>query len=522
MARILRDELQDTNPELATTFDRIYQESLKIWDEQYLREFTTHGRSHTEQVERNLDSLTRPLQKSAMALSAEEIFVLLSATCLHDIGMQRADDPEARSRHAQCAYDLILYSYARFESKDRRVTLPIDDRNARVAIANVARAHWTDYALELPEKEFVNDKNYEGRLKLLGLLLAMADLLDLSPVRARYFRSIHRLYDLPSVSGMHQKIHDLVKGIRVGPPKPNIPGALQFCVEWFDNSNVVRIINEWIMQWYNSQWLQLRGPLYEMSGGAIGWTEPWAKVIFHSPQGPVPTLTPAELTVLMAERADQLRINRNALATRFIEALKDREAIVFLFPSESDFDWYRLSEWCEAHARLQVNCRVARVSIRPSAPIYFEGIIRQIIDQWEVPLPEGSDDQATECLENFLTHDSSSNLVSIVRTDRLVDKSLESLLKILILRNNSMEARVCLLICPRATPPQDLATGSIFYFDGSSLPRAEIEEYLRSRIGLNSQEINDFYDKMLKLELTSHPAQVYQYIESHCMQRWEF
>lgn len=159
--RILRNEL-GTNRELAVTFDRIYEESLRIWGEQYLREFTTHGRQHTEQVERNLDSLTRPLQSSARPLTTEEIFVLLSAACLHDIGMQRADDPDARKRHAQYAYDLILYSHAQVGPDERRVTLPIDDTNARVAIANVARAHWTDYALQLAHEDFITDQSDGG------------------------------------------------------------------------------------------------------------------------------------------------------------------------------------------------------------------------------------------------------------------------------------------------------------------------------------------------------------------------
>ena len=62
MPRLLRVELEKSNPQLATAFDRIYEESLRIWDEQYLREYPTHGKQHSEQVERNLDSLTRPLQ----------------------------------------------------------------------------------------------------------------------------------------------------------------------------------------------------------------------------------------------------------------------------------------------------------------------------------------------------------------------------------------------------------------------------------------------------------------------------
>ena len=95
--RILRQELERGDRELAAVFDRVYEESVKIWDGQHLFNYTAHGKSHTEQVERNLDSLTRPLQSSTRPLTSEEIFILLSAACLHDIGMQRADDPERGS-----------------------------------------------------------------------------------------------------------------------------------------------------------------------------------------------------------------------------------------------------------------------------------------------------------------------------------------------------------------------------------------------------------------------------------------
>lgn len=123
-ARILRSELERENKELVTLFDRVHEESLKIWEEQHLFNFTTHGKLHTEQVERNLDSLTRPLQASRRPLSAEEIFVLLSAACLHDIGMQRADKEDARARHAEYSRELILYSDAWVGIEERRITLP--------------------------------------------------------------------------------------------------------------------------------------------------------------------------------------------------------------------------------------------------------------------------------------------------------------------------------------------------------------------------------------------------------------
>jgi hypothetical protein len=514
--RILRNELG--NDKLAVIFDRIYEESLRIWGEQYLREFTTHGRQHTEQVERNLDSLTRPLQSSAKPLTAEEIFVLLSATCLHDIGMQRADDPDARKRHAQYAYDLILYSHAQVGPEERRVTLPIDDTNARVAIANVARAHWTDYALQLAHEDFITDHNDRGRLKLLGLLLAVADLLDLSPVRARYFRSVHRLYDLPAVSELHQTMHRLVKGTRILAPNPNVPGALQFRLEWFDNSETVHIMSEWVMSWFHSQWRQLAPALFEASGGAISWAEPWADVVFNPPQGPIPKLSSAALNVLMAERAEQVRINRDVFAARFRDAIQSGDVSLFLFPADSDFDWRALSEWCEANARLRENCRVARVNIRPSVPAYFSGIIPQLMEQWGEHLPQCSDDEALKRLESFVTDERTPSLVSIIRTDEYVGESLQALLQILVRRTESVPApaRVCLLLSSGAEGPKELGGATVVEFDGSSLPREEVEQHLQSRRGYNLQESRDIYDTMLALELTDHPARVYTYIEKHC------
>jgi hypothetical protein len=516
--RILRDELASESKELSAIFDRVYEESLKIWDEQHLFNFTTHGEQHTLQVERNLDSLTRPLRRLRQPLSAEETFVLLSAACLHDIGMQRADDPDARAKHAQHSYDLILNSDAWVGIEERRITLPITDTNARVAVANVARAHWTEYALTLPADEVINDRNERGRLRLLGLLLATADLLDLSPVRARYFSSLHRLFDLPPVSELHQKMHRLVKSTQILPPNPGVPGALQFVLEWADDGEVVRTMSAWEMQWFDSQWRQLESALYQESGGLIGWTKPWASVKFNRPQGHVPKLSPEALKVLNAERAAQVRIDRDAFAARFRDAVKQGDATLFLFPNDSDFDWRALSEWCEADARLQENCRVARVNPRPSAPTYISGVVSQLLEQWGEHLPQSSDEEALRRLESFVMDERTPSLVSIIRADHRVGESLQDLLQVLIGRPGSTPApaRVCLLLSPAAEGPKELDGASVVAFDGSSLPREEVERHLQSRRGYSPRESRDTYDTMLELGLTDRPARVYTYVEKLC------
>jgi response regulator RpfG family c-di-GMP phosphodiesterase len=105
----LRDQIK--NPELRGGLDQIFKEAQEIWAAQHLREYTIHNAPHYLQVEQNLDALTAYMQTTAARLSEEEIFVLLAACHLHDIGMQLGV-PDAREKHAQYAFELILYSSA--------------------------------------------------------------------------------------------------------------------------------------------------------------------------------------------------------------------------------------------------------------------------------------------------------------------------------------------------------------------------------------------------------------------------
>ena len=173
--RILYGELREQTPDLAESLDRIRDAALEIWAEQRMAKFTAHGKDHIAQVEVNLDALTRPLVEAGEALKPQEIFVLLAACYLHDIGMQ-LDVPDAREEHAQHSYRLILDSFEDEEGRIRRAGVRIDDPTTREAIALVARGHWTSFALKLPSEDDLG-WNRSGRLRLLGLLLATADLL---------------------------------------------------------------------------------------------------------------------------------------------------------------------------------------------------------------------------------------------------------------------------------------------------------------------------------------------------------
>lgn len=508
MGRLLRAELK--NPHLAARFDRIYAEALEIWDHEPLPKFTTHGRAHIEQVEENLDKLTRPLQESEKKrLSDEEIFVLLAGSCLHDIGMHRIDDPDVRENHPVAAYDMILNSSDQIPIEFREVTLPIKDPNATLAIAKIARGHWTEYALPLPAEDFICG-NKEGRLRLLALLLAMADLLDMSSVRAHYSRSSHRFYRLGPVSELHHAKHRLVKGCSI---KPTSPG-LQFELKWRDNDGLVDNVNGWVMQWFNAQCRQLHPALHKASDGLIQWAKPWANVIFEPPEQRPVELSPAAKRFLMLERAEQIRINREAFASRFRESIANKEAAVFLFTADSDFDWRQLSDWCEAYGRSQ-QCHVAKVDVRGLAVYQFGSILAQILTQWKKTLPVCSSEETTARFESYVKLDDTPDIVTIVKTDEAGNASLPALLKLLMLRN-SAAARVCFLICPKGKGPVEVDDATIVAFDGSTFPREEVETYLQKQHGFSEPESKEIYNRMERAHVTTRPADVYAYIEDYC------
>ncbi len=513
--RYLYTKLREGNSPLADELDSVCREALKIWDEQSLRPFTAHGKLHIEQVEKNIDHLSHPLMESPISLSAEEIYVLLAACFLHDIGMQ-LDERDARPKHAQYAYDLILYSSAEVGTEARRITLPIHDTNARQAIALIARAHWTDYAMALQPEDYICG-NQKGRLMLLGALLAMADLLDISPVRARYFRTIHHLYNLAPLSELHQNMHALVKGFQIVRPNSALKNVLQFQLDWHTNDATVHDISNWVMHWFDSQWRRLYPVLYERSSGLIDWAKPWARVIFNDPIGPLPKLSPHALNLLNAEIAEQRRIDRDIFVEEFKDALQHGKRTVFLFPKESDFDGRQVSTLCETYAKIREGCLVARADIQASIPQNVASIVSQLLEQLDGHLEQCSDDRAMEELHR-LTSTTEKPIVIIIVTDRYRGHVLDLLLQVLLEGPDTeyAVARVCLLLSTGAVGPHELPNVDIKDFDGSIFDEEDVKKHLKQSWGYSEEEADKICGRISGIGIEGKPGKVCDYVTLHC------
>lgn len=530
---LLYRDLRALDEKLADEFDDIYRRSLEIWASPALRTFTEHGEEHSKSVARNLDALTRPLQSLPAPqnpdeligpLNAHEIFILLSACCLHDTGMQ-LDDKDAREKHAEYACNIILHSSARIDFDLRRITLPISNDNAREAIALVARAHWTDFALDLEKYDNRIYDNRRGRLPLLGVLLAMADLLDLSPVRANYFRSDDRLFNLDPRGWLHHITHVRVKGCDILPPDQK--GELQFEVVWREGEDEedrrdIRSVSDWIMTWFNSQWGLLNSALYNYSGGAIRWSDPWFNIKFTESLIPLEAekkrLTPEARSILRAERIDQRRIDRDEFIKKFKTSIENHEAIVFTIPWESDLDGSFICDWCEAHAATVDKCKVARVSIgqTPSTATSLSGVVSDLMLGWQEDWSECNDKQALARLRELLNAKYDTAFVSIIVADGEKKRWLRDLVKALVQRPTKAPAgaRLCLLRIPEDVRPRRIDDVNLIHFNAPPFSQQDVEAHLKRRYGYPEAASQEKYERLSRLPNSQKPMMMYDYIET--------
>jgi hypothetical protein len=514
--RLLYHALKAESEELARQLDRICEAAYEIWESQHLREFTVHGGPHFTQVEANLDSLTHNLQASPKHLTPEEIFVLVAACYLHDIGMQLGVG-DAREKHAQYAYELVLHSSAQIGPEERRVTLPIKDSNARAAVARIARAHWTEFALQLPEEDYIY-ANERGRARLLGLLLANADLLDTSAIRAGYFRSDHRLFDLNPVSELHQTMHHLVTGYEIKPADPNVPHTLLFELQWRDHSTMVQDMSEWQLRWFSSQLRQIMHEVERLSGGALRWATPWARVVFRPAEGPMPELSIGAKRVLAAELAAQRRIDRDKFAGEFRQAIGQCSRKVFQLSASSNSDARQMAEWCQAHAMNAEGCIVARIDLASSDPMEIASLVANLFEQYGEHLPECDDGKALEKLKDYVLRNREASFVLLAVADSSLNDVLRPILESILFADigKGLASRVCIVICPTEIALSEADHVERRSVDLSSFDRSEVDEYLRRRYGFNPDDAGVTVGNMDRIGLLAMPSRVYTYIEDHC------
>jgi hypothetical protein len=192
----LEEKLCSENTSLWERLQRIKTAAAEFWKEKKLRWYTDHGIEHSRSI---LDMIERMLHPMNVMLSAEELYILISASYLHDIGMQdlRISGAEGalnaeqekivRRTHPERSVDLILDN-AIYLGTDNSHRIPLDIPPDFIGpVSLVVRAHGTDFffdsVMKLNRNHFSpGGKDFKG--PFLAALLLMADELDLHEKRS--------------------------------------------------------------------------------------------------------------------------------------------------------------------------------------------------------------------------------------------------------------------------------------------------------------------------------------------------
>jgi hypothetical protein len=196
----------------------------RIWSRPLHRYYTDHTVTHSERIITLLDGLTAGMMATGKSLSPIEVFVLLAAAYLHDIGMQDerfagGDLEEIRAHHHEVTAELI-YCAAGDPStgSGRRPAQAVDlglpgDPGLVEAVALVAKGH-RRVDLNSAEYEPLVHGGETLRLRLLAALLRFGDELDIDYRRVDL--ETMKLLTLPVESQLHWWKCHYVSGVSIG------------------------------------------------------------------------------------------------------------------------------------------------------------------------------------------------------------------------------------------------------------------------------------------------------------------
>jgi hypothetical protein len=204
------------NADQRHALDNVRATVERIWARPLHRYYTDHTpQGHSARVIALLDGLTAGMMATGKRLAPGEVFVLLAAAYLHDIGMQNekfagGDLDDIRDTHHEQTAEMI---YAVFEDPANAFPIPLaGDPTVAEAVALVAKGH---RRVDLAAAEYAPLVYGEEtlRLRLLAALLRFGDELDIDHRRVDMEQI--KLLALPEDSLLHWWKCHYVSGVSI-------------------------------------------------------------------------------------------------------------------------------------------------------------------------------------------------------------------------------------------------------------------------------------------------------------------
>lgn len=216
--------------DLRADIECIYRAAISILKDRFLHEFTEHDINHSLRM---IDSINKLLlsNKQTKLLNKYEAFVLLSAIYLHDIGLQLSSKSVlqtfAKENSLELPSDNDIDKFIRdnhhllsaFWIEKNLLSDPVlgqayfGDKQLGTLVLRVVKSHGVEINDLVEPNEVFSHKGYSIRIKLLCVLICLADVLDCDCRRIDYNRKTYT--ELAQISRLHWIKHYYVQSVEM-------------------------------------------------------------------------------------------------------------------------------------------------------------------------------------------------------------------------------------------------------------------------------------------------------------------
>jgi len=365
----LKTSCEEAKPrlDLYDRLERVRASAEKIWEVQRLSWFTDHrAATHSRKIIGHLGNVLIHLQNSRQKLTPHELYVLLAACYLHDIGMQDfktedgrgvdqltpKDYNQIRKAHPSRARELIIdRTLWRGDRDSFRIDLD-DDAQYLVPIALVSQGHGSNFFADTV-KELRRLPHRPGNLPfrgdLLTALLLMGDELELHESRANFPKE----YTLSPLALLHNHIHHYVTGVEVMDGRTPKHRHIRLIMEFPKDSDDYRTeVSRWLTTKLSKQ-CELTKPIFEMTTqGELSWdsvVEIRSEIDKYETRRSL-SLFPSALHELRRDMIEEQSVDRKellkALRTGIAQSTNQFQIIQII--DQEGSDWGYLVKWLRA------------------------------------------------------------------------------------------------------------------------------------------------------------------------------
>jgi len=396
---ILREqEKMDGKVLLASALDEIKLAADEIWAVRALPGFTDHSPRHSHRVADLLGQILAHFMSTNYALTKHEVFILLAACYLHDIGMQhtrlegrttdqpltKSDYDKIRESHPEKSFELI--KGRKIGPWSRRAVRPVDPEldECLEPIALVCKAHGTKF-FEQTVKELEKLTCYPDGVKpvrgsLLAGLMMMADELDLHTTRA-CFEADHEMR-FSTESQMHNLVHDYIPVVQVkdGRTPKHRDILISFNFPSGSLTTYGRDVREWVISKLKCQCRRTEDILLEGSHGELTWGRVDVDKEDEDTFGRRHPMPPAVQAHLRENLARRRVVNRSELREELKRCLSSDQAMLVQIWGPEESDQRMIGDWLVTACEGSPELALAKLDVESSARDGDE-VLRAIRDQ---------------------------------------------------------------------------------------------------------------------------------------------